>query len=764
LTSDGGIGKTQTLEWLEWSLNHPDRDTLALLIAAKELESLAVDGEALIDFLVKKITVPRELWKYRDSGEAAAYLIRLRGLGKLVLLIDGIDEVAKKSDALTQINALADPRSVWNNCRIVIAGRQYAFETHYSKLCPKPGGPWRFVMVDEFTPDEQRTYLGEERYNAVPEDARELLTVPRVLYYLRNHVLLADVHQPIILKSASDVYWNAVLHILEKGREAGVAGGSHAAGVEQAAKQRTADGEVGVISIEDALLMLSALAYVISVDVWKSEPVSWESIKVDVAKHIGLYDHSRKQRDPTGEFPEPLDIGDKWSAKVEGWLKQLAAMNGPLSHALLDYEFPRQIQFRNRSLREFFAGLWMSRYCVRSQFAALSKCLPLRHVPATHEWYWTFRFAAEMPNTALNSSSIYARDASRWLLSMETVFCRGDSKVAGTGNGKDHVPRRSTELIVRAWPTLKNYVDAGNLAAVSLCNSWRGEFQEILDRGHPMAREFIGSFVTIPGGTLKMGSPETDAERFDNEPEELPIEIEEFKIMRFPMLNGYYRLFDPGHGLKERDREFPWGGRYSGVSSGDRHPAVDVSWWDAKAASLWFRWRSSKVATKSGLGSLVVKLTRLFKVSDDMASVFETRLPKETELEWVAKDGSDSYLPYPWGDEDTSLKHMVPRNSAGTAVLPKMASAANHPRATTRWKIIDIEGNVWQWCDNVYVDKVETAADCERTEGGPYRASRGGCWGRSARLCRSANRNGHSPGHRLDYLGFRLALVPSRES
>ena len=269
------------------------------------------------------------------------------------------------------------------------------------------------MLVDEFTPDEQKKYLGEERYNAVPEDARDLLTVPRVLYYLRNHVLLAEVRQPIKLKAASDVYWNAVLHILEKGLEPRVPGGRYAAGVEKAAGKMTPDGELGVISIEDALLLLSALAYTISVKVWVSEPVPWETVKVDVAKQVGLFQYSRKQRDPTGDFPEPPDIGDRWSAKVDGWLKQLAAMNGPLSHALLDSEFPKQIQFRNRSLREFFTGLWMSRYCVRSQLSALSRCLPLRHLPATHEWYWTFRFAVEMPNKALNDTSMDARSAAR---------------------------------------------------------------------------------------------------------------------------------------------------------------------------------------------------------------------------------------------------------------------------------------------------------------------------------------------------------------
>ena len=54
-----------------------------------------------------------------------------------------------------------------------------------------------------------------------------------------------------------------------------------------------------------------------------------------------------------------------------------------------------------------------------------------------------------------------------------------------------------------------------------------------------------------------------------------------------------------------------------------------------------------------------------------------------------------------------------------------------------------------QWCENKYDDE------------GSDRVVRGGCWGDHARLCRSAYRFGDSPWVRDDYLGFRVALVPS---
>jgi formylglycine-generating enzyme required for sulfatase activity len=91
------------------------------------------------------------------------------------------------------------------------------------------------------------------------------------------------------------------------------------------------------------------------------------------------------------------------------------------------------------------------------------------------------------------------------------------------------------------------------------------------------------------------------------------------------MLNSFYRLYDPEHGLAERDydAEYP----YSRVSPGDRHPAIYNSWWDARAASLWFRWRD---ANSNGRW-------------------LEATLPNEAQHEYVARHGQSTYQQF-WGD------------------------------------------------------------------------------------------------------------------
>jgi hypothetical protein len=223
--------------------------------------------------------------------------------------------------------------------------------------------------VDEFDEKQQTEYLGKERISAIPKDARAILTVPRVLYYLRRYV-----DDPSQIRTASDVYWTAIRRMIHDA----MLGGRPDA--EQVANVRNMDSH-------EVLQVIAALAYVMTF-----EKGTFDSIPAtnDLRTRIGQLCGVKGDR-----------AAKKWASEK---LKAVASLNAVLTYGFLDFGFPGNAQFRNRSLQEFFAAYWMSNYCLEDQVDRLWERLPLAHDAASQAWYWTFRFAAEMPDKALDAT------------------------------------------------------------------------------------------------------------------------------------------------------------------------------------------------------------------------------------------------------------------------------------------------------------------------------------------------------------------------
>ncbi len=72
-----------------------------------------------------------------------------------------------------------------------------------------------------------------------------------------------------------------------------------------------------------------------------------------------------------------------------------------------------------------------------------------------------------------------------------------------------------------------------------------------------------------------------------------------------------------------------------------------------------------------------------------------------------------------------------------------------------------MHGNVWEWCLDVYADKLPGGTD-PLVLVDKLRVRRGGGWVNDARDCRSATRGNDSQDVLGDGLGFRVALVADK--
>ena len=147
---------------------------------------------------------------------------------------------------------------------------------------------------------------------------------------------------------------------------------------------------------------------------------------------------------------------------------------------------------------------------------------------------------------------------------------------------------------------------------------------------------------------------------------ELPqyeVEVDAFRISRFPVTNGHFALFVGSTYHKPPQH---WRGSSPAVEILN-HPVVYVSWHDAMA---YCRWLSAQRGE-------------------------EVRLPTEAEWEKAAR-GCDGRI-YPWGDEfDAARCNMADTGIGTTSPVGLFANWASP------YGCQEMAGNVWEWTLSEY--------------------------------------------------------------
>jgi formylglycine-generating enzyme required for sulfatase activity len=521
--SDAGMGKTYASKWMEYRLCKAERGeraagTQAELVVWMEIREFAkgwtAPGQTLnLRERLASIVAPQLREKVNrglgcnPQGAVAVpvntdrFSLYLQGVirrGQLCLILDGLDQVG--DDQIKSVQEVLQS-SDCQRCRFILAGRPSAvgreatWERLFADQRRTAGSAWAWVQVRDWTPRQQKRYLGWDeqgklRYGLIPRDSRPILSVPRVLKYLRKENA-ANLQK---MKTASMVYAGAIRHMLE-----------------EALSKTSHDGPIDIDTAEidgfEVLLALTAWEVIRSHQgdgcitlhpetpmnargVWEylgqpSRPGGAKTIKYDYNMEQGqVFSKVRariKQRyrnlECFGDFDKQWQLLGKLNAVLHGGLfdNHLAGLN--------------QIFWSNRSLHEFCLAFYFAAYAEPGEEYRLWEWLYLPDQTATDDYYQFWQFLAEMPE--------HKRDPQNWLRSISILYWPGIPDAAHSDERPQHeqkknpkgryYAKRSNEMIYRSWKTLLEYSKSKmadvRQEAQRILDVWQGEFEGLFLAG-----------------------------------------------------------------------------------------------------------------------------------------------------------------------------------------------------------------------------------------------------------------------------------------
>ena len=251
----------------------------------------------------------------------------------------------------------------------------------------------------------------------------------------------------------------------------------------------------------------------------------------------------------------------------------------------------------------------------------------------------------------------------------------------------------------------------------------------------------LPDMITIPAGSFWMGTSDQhiqtllDKEDWASEwhnsdlfMAELPahqVTLNTYQIAKYPVTNAEYYVFIFNTGYKVPKN---WTG-FKFPEGLETHPVTGVSRMDAEAYIQWL----------------------------NKSSGSRYRLPSEAEWEKAAR-GPESRI-YPWGDNfDPWRCNTI---ESGKKLTTPVGSYS--PGGDSVFEVADMVGNVWEWTHSLYAKYPYDAKDGREDEAGQgRRVLRGGSFGSDRHYARCACRNDGYPGRRVNFIGFRVCVVPHR--
>ncbi len=660
----------------------------------------------------------------RESSRELRDTLKSGGL----LILDGLDETPAAEacrDRLKQIIVAFAVR--YPKCRILLTCRPYAYET---------GSSWRldgagFVEASLASFDEKkaRAFIAGWYQHLAARGQLDAAQADRGSDRLWRDIAASDyltalAERPLMLTMMTD------LHASSGGRLPGGRAGLYEQSVELLLDRWNELRDVrGGETVSEHLGMtprairhaLENLAYTVHDD--RGGASGKEASEITAEEVWNALDAAR---------PRPLEnrVDER---QVMDYLHQRSG--------ILVAESPSRYRFPHRSYQEYMAAC----HLVRTQFP------PLLHAKVKADpalWREVFLLAAakvaETPYTAwaLLEGLVLSQpeagvkaDDPRFLLALYAGLAVRETELWRDVQEQD---ARKLERI-RLW--LERSLEIEALSPVDRATG--GRVLAVLGDHRPGVGVLVGGipdvdWVEVPAGGFLMGSGSEEGWKGVTAgwygQAQVEVELPGFRISRFPVTNAQFAAFvkDGGYLAKWRNcwtkAGWEWKGERDGPS-GDaaadsllsNHPRVAVSWYEAVAFSRW-------LGEKLG---------------------HEVRLPTEAEWEKAAR-GTDGRI-YPWGDDIEKE-----RCNALETGIGRPSAVGSFPSGASPYGVLDLSGNVWDWCSTQWRESYEKPAN-EGPEGEGSRVLRGGSFDISLDVARCAFRLSARPGVADGYFGFRVS-------
>ncbi|MCP4108782.1 MAG: SUMF1/EgtB/PvdO family nonheme iron enzyme [Desulfobacteraceae bacterium] len=308
----------------------------------------------------------------------------------------------------------------------------------------------------------------------------------------------------------------------------------------------------------------------------------------------------------------------------------------------------------------------------------------------------------------------------------EVLIEIGINRVNDSNLGRDlsgRVKQKITDLLRKGRLKPKERVDAGNVLGRLGDPRFKPDLFYLPD-GKDLG------FVKIPAGSFLMGTEKKDADKLiaeglpdvwvNLEQPQHKVVLSEYAINHYPVTVAQFRVF-------VQDSGYETDGRWK--NGQDNHPVVYVSWNDAVAYCTWL---TEKLRQKG--------------------YNWQIKLPSEAQWEKAAR-GTDRRI-YLWGNEPDPDK----ANCTDTGI-GETSPVGCFPKGKSPYGILDMSGNVWEWCQDRFDDGYYADSPSDNPVGsgsGSDRVNRGGSWISRVASCRAALRIRFDPSFRYNHLGFRL--------